>query len=354
MEGSFGRRRRSSPPSSCASPATVALIVTLVVTCTPAVATVNASYFAFADNGLYIDGDGDYSTTRSRAVVDSGFVHQPISAGFGLPLSDWTWHAKASADLASGALRVYAFSDTTDSSAAEAPPAAGHGWRTQAQANWSDAVTFVAPANAPAGVSIPITFKLDVRGSFAGFYASMTNTSFLMVNGTKSQVDFTWDGRLGPTGSIDAAVTTSGTVNGLSVEPRQLHGLLEVTVPVTPSIAISVIGSSLSKAAAGPYASATSDFDHTATLSIDLPAGYTYTSYSGVLLSVPEPSIWLSMLTGIALLAAVTARRRLRAPHRGHRRNPMPANRNRRLSAVFVAACGFASISRPLRERRFV
>lgn len=294
------------------SPAAPAVLAALAAICTPAAAvTVYAGYFAYADNGSYIDGDTDTWATRSRAVVDSGFVHRRI--GIAGNATDWIWQAKASASLATGTLRTYAFSDTTDSGAAEEPPAAGHGWRTQAQAQWSDAVTFAAPANAPAGPPLPITFRLDVRGSFAGFYASMTNTSFLMVNGTKSQLDFAWDGRLGPAGSDDATAATSGAVTSLSLDPRQLHGLLEVTVPVTPGTAISVIGSSLSKAAAGPYAISTSDFDHTATLSIEVPAGYTFTSQSGVLLSVPEPSAWYAMLAGLALIAAFAAPQGMRA-----------------------------------------
>jgi hypothetical protein len=35
----------------------------------------------------------------------------------------------------------------------------------------------------------------------------MTNTTFLMVHGNKSEVDFTWSGRQGPGGTIDATVT---------------------------------------------------------------------------------------------------------------------------------------------------
>lgn len=283
----------------------IALLVALATIAAPARAVVHASYSAVADNGLFIDGGDDHPTTHSRAVVDSGFVHQQIGT-----LMDWTWQAKASADLSTGTLRTYTFSDTTDSGAAEEPPMAGHGWRAQAQANWSDVVTFSALAPVPAGPPVPVTFKLDVRGNFAGFLSTMTSTSFLLVKGTKSQVDFAWDGRLGPNGSIDATATTLGTVTDLSVDPGQLHGLLSVTVAVKSGDAISVIGSALSKAAAGPYASATADFDHTATLSIEVPDGYTFTSNSGVLLSVPEPATWLSMMAGLGLLAMAVAGRR--------------------------------------------
>lgn len=304
------RRHRSHRAALRAGPFTLALIVTLATVSTPSAATVNASYFTFADNGGFIDGDGDYSMTRSRAVVDSGFVHQPVHVDFSGHTTDWVWQAKASASLATGTLRAYAFTDTTDSGAAEAPPAVGGGWRTQATANWTDVVTFASPAQPPAGPPVPITFRLDVRGHFAGFYAAMTNSSYLMVNGTKSQVDFTWDGRLGPAGSIDATAATLGTVTGLSVDPHQLHGRLEVTAAVKPGDLITVSGYTFAKAAAGPYASATSDFDHTATLSIDMPSGYTFTSQSGVLLSVPEPSTWLSMLAGLGLVAMGAAGRR--------------------------------------------
>lgn len=310
MERPHRRRRGSRRPEPHPRPVTLALVVAVTAVSLPAAAAVNASYFTFADSGGFIDGDGDYSMTRSRAVVDSGFVHQPVRVDFSGHTTDWVWQAKASASLATGTLRAYTFSDTTDSGAAEEPPAAGGGWRTQATANWTDVVTFAAPANPPAGPPVPVTFRLDVRGNFAGFYAAMTNTSYLMVNGMKSQVDFAWDGRLGPAGSIDATATTLGTVTGLSVDPHQLHGRLEVTVAVMPGDLIAISGYTFAKAAAGPYASATSDFDHTATLSIDMPTGYTFTSQSGVLLSVPEPSTWLSMFAGLGVLAASAARRR--------------------------------------------
>ncbi len=305
MECPRRRRTVSSRPGAGARPwAVLAVLGALASACNPARAvTVHADYFAFANNGSFIDGDADTPTARSRAVVDSGFVHQRI--GIAGQVSDWIWQAKSSANLDSGTLRTYAFSDTTDSGADVEPPAAGAGWRSQAGANWADVVTFAAPANAPAAAApVPITFRLDVRGNFAGFYATMTSTSYLMVNGKKSQVDFAWNGRLGPNGAVDATATTLGTVTGLSVDPGQLHGLLEVQVMVTPGTAIGVVGSASAKAAAGPYALATSDFDHTATLSIDAPAGYTFTSQSGVLLSVPEPSTWLAMLVGLALIAA--------------------------------------------------
>lgn len=310
MERPHRRGLRSRRPALHARSCILALAVTLATAFTPSAATVNASYFTFADNGAFIDGDGDFSTTRSRAVVDSGFVHQPVHVDFSGHTTDWVWQAKASASLATGTLRAYTFTDTTDSGAAEAPPAAGGGWRTQATANWTDVVTFASLAHPPAGPPVPITFRLDVRGRFAGFYATMTSSSYLMVNGTKSQVDFAWDGRLGPAGSIDATAATLGTVTGLSVDPHQLHGRLEVTVAVNPGDLIAVSGYTFAKAAAGPYASATSDFDHTATLSIDMPAGYTFTSQSGVLLSVPEPSTWLSMFAGLGLVAMIAAGRR--------------------------------------------
>ena len=86
---------------------TTAFIVTTAAVCTLGVAAGNAIDIAFVYNGLFIDGDS--WTTRSRAVVDSGFVHQPIPAGFGLPPSAGTWRAKARAALTSGALRVHAY-----------------------------------------------------------------------------------------------------------------------------------------------------------------------------------------------------------------------------------------------------
>ena len=111
-------RRERSTRGRCA-PGRLAGVVALAALAwasAPALAySVSASYFAFTDSGSYIDGDVDSSNSRTRAVVDSGFVHTPLYMG-GHPM-DWTWQGKASANLNSGSLRTYAFSDTTDSHA---------------------------------------------------------------------------------------------------------------------------------------------------------------------------------------------------------------------------------------------
>lgn len=299
-------------PSSCARLGGMAIALMLstvpILATPPAIAaSVHAEYFAFADNGSFIDGDADTSTTRFRAVVDSGFNTRPIFVIGGR--GDWTWQAKASSDLATGSLRTYAFSDTADPGLPESLPSPGGGWRSQSAATFSEAVTFVALPNVPVGPPVPITLRMAVDGRFMGFTSTMTNTTFLMVNGIKSQVDFQWNGNVGANATTDASATTIGTVTDLSVDPHQLHALLSVTVPVVPGHAISVLGQMFSKSAAGSFASATADFDHTAILSIELPPGYTFTSQSGVLLSVPEPGTFLPVAIGLLLVTCVARKR---------------------------------------------
>ena len=115
--------------------------------------------------------------------------------------------------------------------------------------------------------------------------------------------------------AIDAMATATGTVTGLSTDPHQLHALLSVTAMAIPGSPIVLTGNATARAAAGPFASVTADFDHTATLSIEAPAGYVFTSQSGVLLTtpVPEPSSWWLLATGLIVLAAIRWRRQFRA-----------------------------------------
>ncbi|MBK8017641.1 MAG: PEP-CTERM sorting domain-containing protein [Betaproteobacteria bacterium] len=309
--------RRGQGTRSCRTPGRLAGIIAIAALAwagSPALAhSVTASYFTFTDNGSYIDGGVDSSISRTRAVVDSGFAHTPLQIGG--QQTDWTWQGKASASLNTGSLRTYAFSDTTDSHASEESPAADHGWRTQTTAALSDSVVFSAAPGASSGAPVAVTFRLDVEGSFAGSFATMWSSTFLMVNGVKSQVEFSWDGRLGPNGSTDAMATATGTVTGLSTDPHQLHALLSVTAMAIPGSPIVLTGNATARAAAGPFASVTADFDHTATLSIEAPAGYVFTSQSGVLLTtpVPEPSSWWLLATGLIVLAAVRWRRQFLA-----------------------------------------
>lgn len=90
------RRRRRRRLALHARPITISLLVALAkVGARASAAADHANFFTFADNGSFIDGVDDSWPTRSRAVVDSGFVHRPI--GIGSRLTDWTWQAKASA-----------------------------------------------------------------------------------------------------------------------------------------------------------------------------------------------------------------------------------------------------------------
>ena len=62
----------------------------LIIAAAPAgAATVSAHYFAFEPEKRFFDGDDDTSSTRSRAVVDSGFVHVPI-----FNKGDWVYQAR--------------------------------------------------------------------------------------------------------------------------------------------------------------------------------------------------------------------------------------------------------------------
>lgn len=278
-------------------------------------ASVDARFFVLEPNKRFHDGDAVTTSSRTRAVVDSGLVQVPL-----FNRGDWAYQAQASADLSSGTLRTFAFSDTTDFKLPEAAPSLLGGYESQPSASFTDVVTFSAPAGAPpGGAPVPVTLKLDVSGRFAGSFSNMSNKTSLQVFAPgslqKSQVEFTWSGRDGASGSEQASATTLGTVTQLRFsEPGQLHALLAVTIMAGPGQAISISAGMGAIADAGSLASALVGFDHTARLSIAAPAGYTFTSASGALLTQPVPvptSVWL---LGSALLGLKRRRRRVLPP----------------------------------------
>ena len=333
----------------------------LIVTAAPAgAATVSAHYFAFEPEKHFFDGGDDTSSTRSRAVVDSGFVHVPI-----FNKGDWVYQAKAAAALTTGTLRIFAFSDTSDFHLPEAPPSLLGGYESLPSASFLDVVSFAAPVGAPGGAAVPVTVKLDVSGRFAGFFSNMENKTSLQIftpgSLQKSQVEFIWSGREGPDGTPNPTATALGTVTNLAViEPSQLHALLSVTVMAIPGNPISISAAMAATADAGIFASGLVGFDHTATLSIEAPPGFTFTSSSGVLLTAPVPVPAAVWMLGPGLVGLWRMRRRLpssrRAKFHGSRRSRACARlldpvRRRRIGRIEGARVD-AQVNRGPRQAR--
>jgi len=255
---------------------------------------------------------GESSTTLARVIVDSGLVHTSVN---GIPL---TFQGMASADLRTGRLRTLAYADTVDSGLPAQPPQLPGGpvvdgtRIVQAHATFEDTLTFAAPAGTPVAGPVPVTIRMAVDGRFAGFYSHFNSKTIIMSGGggsfTKTaSAEYTWDGNQGPNAS-PIAIAVSTAIQSPYRDPAQLEDLLSFTKMVTPGVPLYVYADMKSTVTAGPYASGMIDFSHTATLSIEAPAGYTFTSESGMLLAVPEPATWVAMLAGLGLIASTSAR----------------------------------------------
>lgn len=102
--------------------------------------------------------------------------------------------------------------------------------------------------------------------------------------------------------------TTANTADGLLV--------MTVNVPTNQPIGLNM-GLEMIYKQLAPTVFAGADFQHTAQVSLSLPAGYSYTSASGVFLSaapVPEPGDVPMLAAGLALLGMVMRRRKSGSP----------------------------------------
>lgn len=288
-----------------------ALVGALLFGSAPAHAHTVAATWSASSDPPFLSGQ-EYSTTLARAIIDSGLVHNSVD---GIP---FTFQGMAAADLRTGSLRTFAYADTVDSGLAALPPQFPGGpfvdgtRIVDTRAILEDTLTFAAPANVGGGVAVPVTIRMAVDGRFAGFYSHFVSKTHLTSGGGGSGVrqasaEYTWDGNQGPNAS-PIAIAVSTSVQSPYRDPAQLHDLLSFTKLVTPGVPMYIHAEMTSTVIAGPYASGTIDFSHTAALSIEAPAGYTFTSESGALLAVPEPATWLAMLAGLGMIVVTFTR----------------------------------------------
>ena len=177
-------------------------------------------------------------------------------------------------------------------------------------ATTGDALTFYGP-----GPDV-LDFSLTVSGAFNPIdLGGHIVHSILSVGGARNDLTIVWGG--GPA-EPSAAYFASGEISNVSMELIAIHGTLHLHVPVTPGQRLRVSNYIDMEITPTQGFFSEADFRHTAQLAIDMPAGWSFTSGSGIFMSetspVPEPQTWALTLTGIAGLAIWRRHRAVRPP----------------------------------------
>lgn len=113
----------------------------------------------------------------------------------------------------------------------------------------------------------------------------------------------------------DVGVVTIGEITGITALPASIVGTLHTRLLLDPLDTVTVLASLGVNANAASNSVATAGFDHTALLSITMPAGWSFTSSSGSFLTEPPAPVPLPGALGFggaALLSLAHFRRRRR------------------------------------------
>jgi hypothetical protein len=212
--------------------------------------------------------------------------------------------ATASADLATGIVRATAKSDTYQSS--------GTGY-----AELADDVTFTVAGGGSKQITV-ISHLDGTIGAFANSF-SQSGLSYILNFGTASNVVFTSQGSQGGfTYSAGGALSPtplgwdSYSLTNVTATGFDFTGLLTVNDgemrTVTQRLNLTC------------QEGVDCDYSHTGSIALQLPAGVSFTSGSGVFLnppsSVPAPVSWMTMIAGLGFGGAMARRQRARTARR--------------------------------------
>lgn len=264
--------------------------VQLALLMAPAAALASVDAFVFQNGPAFIVDNGSVVNGHASAELGGGGTE---GAG------SFFYVGSAYADNRSGALGV-------------AAAATGAGYAAsndrlvvKASASFSELLTFSDTG--------PVTFRLAVQGTFASVSGGqMTSLGKLSVDASSNLARTSWRGGL--TRMDLNTHLHSGATTLVSDLPSNYIVWLEQTVMATAAIPILVAG--LLEVTVSPPVTgqASALFDHTAQLSIFMPAGVSFTSQSGDFLAgattpVPElATAWL-YLAGMLLIGALVRRR---------------------------------------------
>lgn len=227
---------------------------------------------------------------------------------------------RASADLATGVLRAY--HQQEELALCTCGSTTGSGF---AEATLNDILSFQV-ANATSSTVTLIPFTFSAQGTFATNLAPSSSTAPTIVfSGSLGSAYFVYQYQLGQ------VQTASGGWNAFAFDlVNPADGILgSQPVSIIGSGAFAITGSSVTGLPfmldlfLGGNAYTFMDFSHTAYVDLNLPAGVTMTSASGVFLtqprddqgpsSVPEPTTWAMMLLGLGVTGSALRRHRKRA-----------------------------------------
>jgi hypothetical protein len=245
--------------------------------------TATADPISYYRVNMWADAD-PYGDSYPTLLFDEteGATSASLDTGLRTGYSGSTAEAAASADLPSGALRVYVGAKGASNNYYE-----GY---ANASASFTDSVQF----DLPDGVtSAEVAVSFTVEGIYELFQASNSTT------GADASL---WFYKVGETGYLfrdDVTIYDGYTGSGTGI-PHTISGV--VTVEEGSEYRVYAMLAAGVRTRNGTNVSYF-DFSNTGTLAIDTPAGVSFTSGSGVLL-IPEPASAAFMwVAGAAMLA---------------------------------------------------
>ncbi len=297
----------TTPSKSRRRLAALGLAIAAAATSGPALATAQAYLLQFPGTpGM--TGIEPVSVDRSF-VVDDGYIRDSA-------------HASAALDTGTlrGASSIQLYNTPYNWSTCNACP--------QVSAAISDSLTFAGP-----GDSVAVTLQLHLDGNYT--IAGSTgladiDTDVYMVLGqdvnNQAALGLNRYYSSGYANTPPQDTLTSQLIGNyapsstISTTPNAADGWLVMTVNVPTNEPVGVhLGLDIVYKQLAPTVLAAADFQNTAQAYMSLPAGYSYTSASGLFLSaspVPEPAQATLLAAGLALLALTRRRRSQPSPTR--------------------------------------